>query len=99
LGEKMSAPRIVIVDVGSAVDSAQLHDLLAAGFAFPGCYGRDWDAFWDCVTTLDPMPEKIIVRGLEVLTRRLPRDGKLLADCLRDFRAASDLAHVQLSIE
>ena len=95
----MTSPRIVIVDVSAAKTSAQLHDLLASGFAFPRYYGRNWDAFHDCITTLDPMPKKIVVRGLKILFERLPLDVELLTDILADFRSAPDLTHVEMNFE
>ena len=95
----MIRPDIVIVDVSAAKTSSQLQDLLASGFAFPDYYGRNWDAFHDCITTLDPMPRKIVVRGLKVLFERLPLDVELLTDILQDFRRAPDLAHVEMNFE
>ncbi len=95
----MSAPRIVIVDVSAATTSNQLQDLLASGFAFPHYYGRNWDAFHDCITTLDPMPKKIVVRGLNVLFERLPLDVELLTDILEDFRSAPDLTHIEVDLQ
>jgi RNAse (barnase) inhibitor barstar len=95
----MSHPRLVVVDVSAAKTSAQLHQLLASGFSFPAFYGRNWDAFHDCITTLDPMPEKIVVRGLKALFERLPLDVELLTDVLEDFRKSPDLSHVEVHFE
>jgi RNAse (barnase) inhibitor barstar len=95
----MNPPKLVIVDVGAAETSAQLQDMLASGFAFPDYYGRNWNAFHDCITTLDPMPKKILVRGLRTLSKRLPGDAEQLTDILEDFRSAPDLAHVEMDLE
>jgi hypothetical protein len=95
----MTAPSTVIVDVSAAQTSSQLQDLLASGFSFPDYYGRNWDAFHDCMTTLNPMPKKIVVRGCRVLFERLPLDVELMTDILDDFRSAPDLTHVEMSYE
>ena len=95
----MTRPKIVVVDVGEAKDSRQLQDLLAAGFHFPDWSGRNWDAFSDCITTLDPMPQKIVVRGLASLAKHLPLEARQLSEILDDFRSAPDLAHVEMEIE
>ncbi|HRE84539.1 MAG TPA: barstar family protein [Opitutaceae bacterium] len=95
----MTASRLVVVDLSEAETPIQLQDVLAAGFAFPDWYGRNWDAFYDSVTTLDPMPKKIVVRGLKALSKRLPGDAERLTDILEDFRAAPDLVHVEMILE
>lgn len=95
----MTSPKLVVIDVSAAETSKQLHELLAAGFGFPNYYGRNWDAFHDCITTLDPMPKKIVVRGLKTLFGRLPLDVELLTDILKDFRSAPDLTHVEMILE
>ncbi|HKB91974.1 MAG TPA: barstar family protein [Opitutaceae bacterium] len=95
----MLSSKLVVVDVGTAETSAQLQDLLASGFSFPDYYGRNWDAFHDCITTLDPMPKKIVVRGLRALSQRLPRDAEQLTNILEDFQAAPDLTHVEMELE
>lgn len=95
----MTSPKLIVIDVSEAATSIQLQDVLAAGFAFPDYYGRNWNAFHDCITTLDPMPNKIVIRGLKVLSQRLPRDAELLSDILQEFRSAPDLTHVELEIE
>jgi RNAse (barnase) inhibitor barstar len=95
----MPSPRLVVVDVSAAKTSAQLHQLLASGFSFPAYYGRNWDAFHDCITTLDSMPKKIVVRGLKTLFERLPLDVELLSDVLEHFQKAPDLSHVEMHFE
>jgi len=54
---------------------------------FPGYYGRNWDAFWDCITDPDQstMPDVLRVNGWERLAKRLPRDAALMRECLADL--------------
>ena len=75
------------IDVSSISSSQELHDLLSSKLSFPGYYRRNWDAFWDCVR--DPeqsmMPKQLFIRGWSKLESRLPRDAKLLRDCLEEL--------------
>jgi ribonuclease inhibitor len=95
----MIQPQIVLVDVSGASDSMQLQELLAAGFNFPEGYGQNWNAFSDFITTLDPMPQKIVVRGLSMLALRLPLDAEQLVACFEAFHGDSDLEQVEIQID
>jgi ribonuclease inhibitor len=88
----------VVVDLSGVRGPEELQELLAEAFAFPGYYGRNWDAFHDCITSLDPMPKKIVVRGFNELSAHLPRDAKIMEEIMQEFRTAPDLTHVELSI-
>jgi RNAse (barnase) inhibitor barstar len=78
---------IIEIDVSSISSSEELHELLSSKLSFPGYYGRNWDAFWDCVR--DPeqsiIPKQLFIRGWSKIESRLPRDAKLLRDCLEDL--------------
>jgi RNAse (barnase) inhibitor barstar len=62
--------------------------MLAAAFDFPGYYGKNWDAFWECIndTRQSVMPRKLVVKGFNVLEKRLPRDAELLRTLLADYQ-------------
>jgi hypothetical protein len=78
---------LVVIDVSGITTSEALQQLLASSLGFPGYYGRNWDAFWDCVT--DPsqsaVPTVLRVTGWEVLAVRLPRDAALMRECLSEL--------------
>lgn len=65
----------------------ELHARLATAFGFPSHYGMNWDAFWDCITSLEVMPKKIKISGIASLTVVLPRESALLKQCLADFQS------------
>jgi RNAse (barnase) inhibitor barstar len=44
---------IVTIDCRSIRDFASFHSVFAAAFAFPAFYGRNMDAWLDCMSTLD----------------------------------------------
>lgn len=77
-----------VVDVASARTAHELHSILAVAFAFPEYYGKNWDAFWDCICDSDQsdFPDALEVRGISALEARLPREAALFRKCLADFR-------------
>jgi ribonuclease inhibitor len=89
--------RTLELDVSAAASVDALHAQLASCLGFPEYYGRNWDAFWDCVC--DPgqsqMPDVLRVVGWECLAERLPRDAKLLRDCLDELPRARPECRVE----
>jgi len=75
------------INVSHASSSNSLHEILAASFDFPGYYGKNWDAFWDCVRDPNQSNVKgdIIIKGINILTERLPIDAKLFREALQDL--------------
>lgn len=59
-----------------------LHAELARAFSFPDYYGRNWDAFDECIDDIE-QPASIELLGFAGFRFRLPREAKLLAQCLR----------------
>ncbi|MCB9602134.1 MAG: barstar family protein [Sandaracinus sp.] len=41
------------IDASRLVDEASFHAVFAEAFGFPGFYGRNWDAWNDCMGSLD----------------------------------------------
>ncbi|TOH04642.1 ribonuclease inhibitor, partial [Vibrio parahaemolyticus] len=37
------------IDLIMIENENQLHELMANCFGFPDYYGKNWDAFWDCL--------------------------------------------------
>ena len=82
------SPDTITLAVSDATSAQSLHEKLAAGLGFPDYYGKNWDAFWDCIT--DPgqstMPRRLIIKGFGALRKRLPREADLLRSCLLDHQ-------------
>jgi len=78
--------KVLEINVGEVRSREELHELLFQAFAFPDYYGRNWDAFDECIRDVTT-PEVIKVSGLESMRFRLPRETKLFVACLRDFVA------------
>lgn len=77
-----------VVTLRGAVDEASFHDAIAAALGFPGYYGRNLDALYDCLTDQPPLalvwwdwPRVAVhhphwwVRLLDVLTEWADRPG------------------------
>ncbi len=71
-----------LIDLNDVKSRTNLHDRLAQVFSFPDYYGRNWDAFDECIADL-PLPVSIQVTGFEGLRFVLPREAKLFLKCLR----------------
>ncbi len=76
----------IAIDVGEATTSGELHAVLKQALGFPDFYGMNWDAFWDSITGLVEIPDRITFSGWSDLTSRLPRDAELLRKCLDDYQ-------------
>jgi RNAse (barnase) inhibitor barstar len=72
------------VDVASVSTREELHSVLSGAFGFPDYYGRDWDAFDECIRDV-ALPPHVEITGLASLHARLPRESELLERCVRDF--------------
>jgi RNAse (barnase) inhibitor barstar len=72
------------IDVSTPTTAEELHTLLAKEFRFPDYYGQNWDAFDECSRDVR-VPETIEISGIDQLRTRLPREAKLLCQCLSSF--------------
>ena len=75
------------LDLSHVVSRGELHALLANELGFPAYYGRNWDAFWDCVRDeqQSKMPSLLVLRGLSALRQILPRDAACLEQCMAEL--------------
>jgi ribonuclease inhibitor len=70
------------IDVSSVLTRAELHELLAQAFGFPDYYGKNWDAFDECIREVG-IPGRVRIVGMQPLRERLPREATLLMACLQ----------------
>jgi hypothetical protein len=86
--------KIIVVDTSQIVDWESFHDVFATAFGFPSYYGRNLDAWIDCMTYLnDPAGSDTVIHAEagQVLTlhlqhmsefsRRCPDISAALVDC------------------
>jgi len=74
------------IDLTKVSSAEELHSILRDTLGFPAWYGCNWDAFWDAITGLVQMPAYLRFSGWESFSIRLPRDAKLLQECLADLK-------------
>ena len=95
----MEPSRVINVDLSGATSKEDIHRRMAESFSFPDYYGMNWDAFWDCTTTLDPMPRKIRISGLKQIEENLPKEATHLKRWLEQFRAEPDGKTISVEME
>ncbi|WP_196600877.1 barstar family protein [Pectinatus frisingensis] len=61
----------------------QLHAILKRELSLPDFYGMNWDAFWDAITGLVEMPEKLIINGWENAVKNIPEDAEIMKKLFR----------------
>lgn len=76
----------VVVDLSEVDSSLELQYRLMTSLHFPDWYGRNWDAFWDAITGLVPMPHRLRLVGWDDFENRLPSEAQHLKAALIRMR-------------
>lgn len=76
---------IIIIDVTEIRTSKELHAILKKELDFPTFYGMNWDAFWDTITGLVELPEKLVIKGWDNIVKALPNDAEIMKRLLDKF--------------
>ncbi|WP_240478314.1 barstar family protein [Photobacterium aquae] len=78
------------IDLRMIESKIQLHELMANCLGFPDFYGKNWDAFWDCLCDLglrdSDLPKVIEFVGSSHLKSTLPECFESLKSCFDDLR-------------
>lgn len=72
-----------VADLVGVVDEASFHAGIAAALGFPGHYGANLDALWDCLTDLT-VPTAVVWREWSVLAVDHPRQWARVVGVLRE---------------
>ncbi|MGW4623303.1 barstar family protein [Streptomyces sp. NPDC004592] len=67
---------MITIDVSEVGDDRSLHLLLARELDFPEFYGMNWDAFWDAITGLVSIPDRVRFLGWDRLAAGVPGGGR-----------------------
>ncbi|GAA2746439.1 CPCC family cysteine-rich protein [Kitasatospora cinereorecta] len=86
--EPVARPRVVI-DLADVRSERDLHTLLKTELGFPSFYGMNWNAFWDAITGLVPMPRELRFVHWSELNARVPEAAAALRHQLDRYAAAS----------
>lgn len=60
----MPTHRVATIDLAGAKDPEDVHVRIVEALGFPDYYGRNWDAFDECVRDMESPPSKIRFLGL-----------------------------------
>lgn len=80
------------VSLEGVTSKISMLDAFAASLAFPGYFGRNWDAFLDCAADLSWLTEKrhlCAVTGGAGFASRCPDEDRMLRDVMEDVRERS----------
>ena len=61
--------KIIELDLTDCGSVYEIHERIQKAFGFPEWYGRNWDAFWDCLTDMYGSKVNIVFEGLEKLRK------------------------------
>lgn len=75
----------IVINVNNVKTIEELHGILKDKLGFPDFYGMNWDAFWDTITGLVTMPKRLILIGWFNIESRLPRDSRIMKECLEEL--------------
>ncbi len=77
----------LLIDVSGIIDVETFHEYISKKLNFPGHYGFNLDALWDCITDegQSSMPKVLIVEGLAAFNGFLPELHDGFVQCLSDY--------------
>ncbi|MDP1914410.1 barstar family protein [Brevundimonas sp.] len=81
---------LVVIPAELIVDWDSFHDVFADVLGFPSFYGRNMDAWIDCMTSADEPREKMLVRAVDpggLLTLQIDEAAAFAARCPEQFNA------------
>jgi ribonuclease inhibitor len=76
--------RQVNIDISLVRSLETFHDVIAKALEFPSYYGRNPDAFWDCLTDISE-ELRINIRGYRCLPGNIRREVEQYLDMFREY--------------
>lgn len=78
---------IVKLDLAAITTVTDLHETIERLFTFPSYYGKNWDAFYDCMSdVLYYSQVKLELKGMRYFSKRFPRDAKIFLNALKELK-------------
>ena len=65
---------------------SEVHTIIKESLDFPDYYGRNWDAFWDCLTDMVGRPIHIEILGLDVVERKFPSSISIMMETFNEIK-------------
>ena len=75
-----------IIDFKEIKYYSQIHDVIKKSLDFPDYYGRNWDAFWDCLSDMYGDPVHIEILGLDNVERKFPIAAEKIVKICKKFK-------------
>ncbi|UOQ97019.1 barstar family protein [Hymenobacter sp. 5317J-9] len=73
------------IDLTGINTKSAFHQSLKKQLDFPEWAGENWDAFWDTITGLIEMPEKVILQNWQEFELACPRDMQILREIIEQY--------------
>jgi ribonuclease inhibitor len=77
--------REIVFDSLHVESIGELHRELSRRLGFPGHYGMNLDALYDCLSGEIPLPLRIIWKNYHLTRRKVGRDAEKVLKVMRDF--------------
>ncbi|EAG1698168.1 barnase inhibitor [Listeria monocytogenes] len=91
-----STKKEVTIDLKKVSTKEELQILLKRNLDFPDYYGRNWDAFWDTITGVVELPEKIIFENWLDLEESIPDEANSLKEMLENYNKKCPMMKTEL---
>ncbi len=77
-----------ILDFSNVNYYLEVHEIIKNGLDFPDYYGKNWDAFWDCLTDMACGPKVICIwiTGFARLEQKFPKAAKMIVDTFKELK-------------
>ena len=75
-----------VVDFTNVKYYLEMHEVIKKSLDFPDYYGRNWSAFWDCLSDMRGDPIHIEIIGIEVIERKFVNAAEKMIEILKRFK-------------
>lgn len=75
--------RLIKLDLNGCKRLFELHERIQKAFDFPDWYGKNWDAFWDLLST-ECDADKVVVLGEHTVPSEFEEELRLFHEALTD---------------
>ena len=75
-----------IIDFSNVKYYMEIHEIIKEALDFPDYYGKNWDAFWDCLTDMVGRQTNIEIYGFDTLQQKFSEDANLFIEIIKEFK-------------
>lgn len=87
LSYRKREPVVIRIDVSRVRTPEELQLLLKRELGMPEFYGLNWDAYWDAVTGLIKLPDRLILDGWHLYKKRWKDDAQKFEELMNRYEA------------